>query len=93
MTNPKDLKTIGLTQFSYHSNHALLGINPGTPVITALAHASDLLQISKLLTADTSISFDPERHVMASRYLQDLSKALIDDVVKVLGAAENNPPP
>ncbi|MDQ0122439.1 hypothetical protein J2W17_001384 [Pseudomonas lini] len=33
MTNPKDLKTIGLTHFSFHANEPLFRINAGVPVI------------------------------------------------------------
>lgn len=84
MTNPHDLKTLGLTHFSFQSNHALFRTTPGVPVATALSHASHLLHISKLLTSDTSAANDPELHACASQYLQELSKALVDDTVKVL---------
>ena len=33
MTIPQDLKTIGLTPFSYHANEPLFRINAGVPVI------------------------------------------------------------
>ncbi|SDN59572.1 Protein of unknown function [Pseudomonas arsenicoxydans] len=52
MTNPKDLKTIGLTPFSYHANEPLFRINAGVPVIEALSHASDLLHVAKLLASE-----------------------------------------
>ncbi|MGP6458104.1 DUF3077 domain-containing protein [Pseudomonas parakoreensis] len=80
MTDYLDLKTPGLTHFSFQANQALFRTNRGVPVIAALSHTSHLLHISRLLTADTSVSRDP------SQYLQELSKALIDDVVKVLDA-------
>jgi hypothetical protein len=51
MTNPKDLKTIGLTPFSYHANEPLFRINAGVPVIAALSHVSDLLHVAKLLAS------------------------------------------
>jgi len=47
--------------------------------------------ISKLLTADSIVSRDPDLHAYASQYLQELSKALIDDVVKVMDAPPDKP--
>ena len=90
MTNPQDLKTIGLTPFSYHANEPLFRINAGVPVIAALSHASDLLHVAKLLASDSAMVRDTDRHAWASHYLQDMSKAIIDDVVKVLAAPCNN---
>lgn len=58
MTIPQDLKTIGLTPFSYHANATMVR--------------------------------DSDRHAWASHFLQDMSKAIIDDVVKVLDAPCNN---
>lgn len=34
---------------------------------------------------------DPDLHAYASQYLQELSKALIDDVVKVMDAPSDKP--
>jgi hypothetical protein len=48
MTNPQDMKTVGLTPFSYHANEPLFRVNAGVPVIHALYHASDLLHVAKL---------------------------------------------
>ncbi|ATE80201.1 DUF3077 domain-containing protein [Pseudomonas frederiksbergensis] len=90
MTNPQDLKTIGLTHFSLHANEPLFRINAGVPIIEALSHASDLLHVSKLLASDAAMLRDTDRHAWASHYLQDMSKAIIDDVVKVLDAPGNN---
>lgn len=90
MTNPQDLKTIGLTHFSLHANEPLFRINAGVPIIEALSHASDLLHVSKLLASDAAMRRDTDRHAWASHYLQDMSKAIIDDVVKVLDAPGNN---
>jgi hypothetical protein len=51
-----------------------------------------LLHISKLLTsADSTVARDPDLHACASQYLQELSKALIDDVVKVMDAPPDKP--
>lgn len=90
MTNLKDLKTIGFTAFCYHDNQALFRINRGVPIIQALHHASDLLHIAKVLASDAAMVRDSDRHAWASHYLQDMSKAIIDDVAKVLEAPCNN---
>lgn len=90
MTNPQDLKTIGLTPFSYHDNQPLFRINRDVPIIRALHHASDLLHISKLLASDAAMIRDSDRHAWASHFLQEMSKAIIDDVAKVLDAPGNN---
>jgi hypothetical protein len=90
MTNPQDLKTIGLTHFSFHANEPLFRVNAGVPVIQALYHASDLLHVAKLLATDAAMVRDTDRHAWASHFLQDMSKAIIDDVVKVLDAPMNN---
>jgi hypothetical protein len=39
MTTYQDLKTLGLTHFSFHSNQAMFRTNRGVPVIAALSHA------------------------------------------------------
>jgi len=90
MTNPQDLTTIGLTHFSFHANEPLFRVNAGVPVITALSHASDLLHLAKLLASDAAMVRDTDRNAWASHFLQDMSKAIIDDVVKVLYAPMNN---
>ncbi|WPN59068.1 DUF3077 domain-containing protein [Pseudomonas sp. P9_31] len=90
MTNPQDLKTIGLTHFSLHTNEPLFRINAGAPLIEALSHATDLLHVAKLLASDAAMVRDTDRPAWASHYLQDMSKAIVDDVVKVLDAPCNN---
>ena len=65
MTNPQDLKTIGLTHFSFHANTPLFRINAGVPVIEALSHASDLLHVAKLLASDAAMVRDTDRHAWA----------------------------
>ena len=79
MMNPQDLKTIGLTHFSFHADEPLFRINAGVPVIEALSHASDLLHVAKLLASDAAMVRDTDRHAWASHYLQEMSKAIIDD--------------
>jgi hypothetical protein len=87
MTNPQDLKTIGLTPFSIHSDQALFHVNSGVPIREALSHVSDLLHIAKLLAEDATTERGSNRYACASHYLQEMSKAVIDDVVKVLSPA------
>ncbi|RON37330.1 DUF3077 domain-containing protein [Pseudomonas brassicacearum] len=62
----------------------------GVPIIQALSHASDLIHIAKLLASDAAMVRDTDRYAWASHFLQDMSKALIDDVAKVLDAPGNN---
>ncbi|MHC8403014.1 DUF3077 domain-containing protein [Pseudomonas sp. MDT1-17] len=86
-TNPSEpsaLKTIGLTPFIYCSNQALFHVNRGVPIADALAQASDLLFLAKALTVDAAYAKDTDRHTWAAHYLTAMSKAVIDDVVKVL---------
>jgi hypothetical protein len=45
----------------------------------------------KLLTADSTVPRDSDLHAFASQYLQELSTALIDDVVKVMDAPSDKP--
>ncbi|CAH0183809.1 DUF3077 domain-containing protein [Pseudomonas sp. ABY48] len=91
MTHPKDLKTPGLTPFSYHSDRPLFRVNSGIPIGEALSHASDLLHVAKVLAEDAAMIRSTDRYAWASCYLQDMSKAVIDDVVKVLEAPGSNP--
>jgi len=86
MPNPQDFKTIGLTPFSFHSDRPLFRVNSGVPIGEALSHASDLLHVAKLLAEDAAMIRDTDRYAWASCYLQDMSTAVIDDVVKVLEA-------
>jgi hypothetical protein len=44
-----------------------------------------LLHIAKMLAEDAAMERGSDRHAWASHYLQEMSKAVIDDVVKVLG--------
>ncbi|WP_434602524.1 DUF3077 domain-containing protein [Pseudomonas sp. Z4-7] len=91
MPNPRDLKTPGLTPFSYHSDRPLFRVNSGIPIGVALSHASDLLHIAMRLADDAAMVRGTDRYAWASCYLQEMSKAVIDDVVKVLEAPGSNP--
>lgn len=84
MSEKPELTTIGLTPFHYCSNQPLFRVNPGVPVGNALAQASDLLYLAKQLTADAAYAKDTDRHAWAAHYLTAMSKAVVDDVHKVL---------
>lgn len=84
MTNPSELKTIGLTPAIYCENQALFHVTRGVPLGDALSMASDFLSLAKSLTVDAAYARDTDRHTWAAHYLTSLSKALVDDAVKVL---------
>ena len=79
-----ELKTIGLTPFIYCSNQPLFHVTRDVPLSDALAMASDFLFLSKELTRDAAFNRDTDRHIWAAHYLTAMSKAVIDDVTKVL---------
>ena len=82
--HPSELKTIGLTPFIYCSNQALFHVSSGVPLADALAQASNLLYLAKELTMDAAYAKDTDRHAWAAHYLTSMSKAVVDDVMKVL---------
>jgi hypothetical protein len=85
--NPSDhseLKTVGFTPFLYLSDQPLFHVCRNVPIADALAQASDLLFLAKSLTVDAAYAQDSDRHAWAAHYLTTMSKAVIDDVVKVL---------
>ena len=79
-----ELKTIGLTPFIYCSNQPLFHVTRDVPLSDALAMTSDFLFLSKELTRDAAFNRDTDRHIWAAHYLTAMSKAVIDDAVKVL---------
>jgi hypothetical protein len=81
--SPSELKTIGFTPFLYFSNQPLFHVCRDVPIADALAQASDLLFLAKSLTIDAAYAQDSDRHAWAAHYLTTMSKALVDDVVKV----------
>ena len=81
---PSELQTIGLTPFIYCSNEPLFHVTRGVPLAEALAQASNLLYLVKELTIDAAYVKDTDRHAWAAHYLTAMSKAVIDDVTKVL---------
>jgi hypothetical protein len=83
-STPSELKTIGLPPFIYCSNQALFRVSRDVPLGDALAMASDFLFLAKELTKDAAYARDTDRHSWAAHYLTAMSKAVIDDAVKVL---------
>ena len=79
-----NLKTIGLTPFIYCSNQPLFHVTRDVPLGDALAMASDFLFLAKELTRDAAFHRDTDRHIWAAHYLTAMSKAVVDDAVKVL---------
>ena len=84
MTNPTELKTIGLTPAIYCSDQPLFHVTRGVPLVDALAMASDFLSLAKALTKDAAYASRPDRQAWAAHYLTSLSKAVVDDAVKVM---------
>ncbi|MCY1177761.1 hypothetical protein D3C76_1162070 [compost metagenome] len=52
--------------------------------------ASDFLFLAKTLTEDAAYARDTDRHAWAAHYLTSMSKALVDDAVKVLTRDRDN---
>ncbi len=84
MTEQPELKTIGLTPAIYCADQPLFHVTRGVPLCDALSMASDFLFLAKTLTEDAAYARDTDRHAWAAHYLTSLSKALVDDAVKVL---------
>ncbi|WP_448091094.1 DUF3077 domain-containing protein [Pseudomonas azerbaijanoccidentalis] len=84
MTDQTELKTIGLTPAIYCADQALFHVTRGVPLGDALSMASDFLFLAKTLTEDAAYARDSDRHAWAAYYLTSMSKALVDDAVKVL---------
>jgi len=84
MTNQPGLKTIGLTPAIYCGDQPLFHVTRDVPLGDALSMASDFLFLAKTLTEDAAYAKDTDRHAWAAHYLTSMSKALVDDAVKVL---------
>jgi len=83
-TEQTEAKTIGFTPFIYCSNQPLFRVNAGVPISQALAQASDLLFLAKAFAEDAAFTKNTDRHAWAAHYFTEMSKAVVDDVVKVL---------
>jgi len=84
MTEQPELKTIGLTPAIYCADQALFHVTRDVPLGDALAMASDFLFLAKALSKDAACARDTDYHAWAAHYLTSMSKALVDDAVKVL---------
>ncbi|PTR22751.1 DUF3077 domain-containing protein [Pseudomonas sp. GV085] len=84
MTEQPELKTIDLTPAIYCADQALFHVTRDVPLGDALSMASDFLFLAKTLTEDSAYAIDTDRHAWAAHYLTSMSKALVDDAVKVL---------
>ena len=84
MTNQPELKTIGLTPAIYCGDQPLFHVTRDVPLGDALSMASDFLFLAKTLPEDAAYAKDTDRHAWAAHYLTSMSKALVDDAVKVL---------
>ena len=80
------LTTPGLTVFSVQGEQALFRVNAGVPISEALTHVSELLHLAKRLAEDATQERGSDRHAWASHYLQEMSKAVVDDVIVALNA-------
>ncbi|MHC8323619.1 DUF3077 domain-containing protein [Pseudomonas sp. GB2N2] len=89
--HPSDLKTIGLTPFLYCLNQAQFHVTRGVPLADALAQASNLLCLAKELTIEAAYAKDTDRFAWAAHYLTSMSKAVVDDVMKVLERGPDGP--
>ncbi|ANJ58123.1 hypothetical protein PMA3_24330 [Pseudomonas silesiensis] len=92
MTEQSELKTIGLTPAIYRSDQPLFHVTRGVPLADALSMASDFLFLAKTLTEDAAYATNTDRHAWAAHYLTAMSKALVDDAVKVLTRDRNVAP-
>ncbi|PMZ69722.1 DUF3077 domain-containing protein [Pseudomonas sp. FW305-70] len=84
MTEQPEAKTIGLIPCMYCPDEPLFHVSGGVPISKALAQASNLLFLAKSFAEDAAYAKDTDRHAWAAHYLTAMSKAVIDDVVKVL---------
>ena len=82
--SPSELKTVGFTPFLYLSEQPLFHVCRDVPIADALAQASDLLFLAKSLSVDAAYAQDSDRHAWAAHHLTSMSKAVVDDVQKVL---------
>ncbi|MCU1750577.1 DUF3077 domain-containing protein [Pseudomonas sp. 6D_7.1_Bac1] len=86
MTDHSDIKTIGIAPFGYcgDSDQPLFRVNRGVQIREALERASDMLHCAKVLAMDAAMERDKHSYAWASHYLIEMSKAVVDDVVKVV---------
>ncbi|PMZ68979.1 MULTISPECIES: DUF3077 domain-containing protein [unclassified Pseudomonas] len=81
---------MGLAPAIYCADQALFHVTRGVPLGDALSMASDFLFLAKTHTEDAAYARDTDRHAWAADYLTSMSKALVDDAVKVLTRDRDN---
>ncbi|MBC3361851.1 DUF3077 domain-containing protein [Pseudomonas sp. SWRI154] len=81
-----EAKTIGYTPFHYCSDRPLFRINGGVPLNEALQQAPNLLHLAYRLAEDATFERKTDRHGWAAHYLMEMSKAVVDVVVKDMTA-------
>jgi hypothetical protein len=91
MTEQPELKTIGLTPAINCGDQALFHVTRNVPLGDALSMASDFLFLAKSLCVDAAYEKDTDRHAWAAHYLTSMSKAVVDDVMKVLERERTTP--
>lgn len=87
--DPSALSTLGVTPFSFQGDQPLFRVNGGVSLPDALSHVCELLHVAELLAEDAAMTRETDRYAWASRYLQEMCKAVVDDVVKVLKSPGN----
>jgi len=82
------LCTAGITSCGRSINgHALFTVNPDTPAVEVLEHASILQNCANKLMTEAALG-DPAGHAALSAvYLNEMAKALMDDVAQGISRA------
>lgn len=69
------------------NGHALFTVNPDTPAVDALEHASILQNCANRMMTEAALG-DPSGHAALSVvYLNEMAKALMDDVAQGISRA------
>ncbi|WP_339481290.1 MULTISPECIES: DUF3077 domain-containing protein [unclassified Pseudomonas] len=66
------------------SDSQLFRVNGGVPLNETLLQASDLLHLAYRLAEDAIFERKTDRHAWDAHHLMEMSKAVIDDAVKVM---------
>jgi len=81
--NQTHLRTAGTTPCGRTLNgHALFTVNPDTPAIDALEHASILQSCANKLMTEAALGDGRGHAALSAVYLNEMAKALMDDVAQ-----------
>ena len=81
--NQTDLCTAGITLCGRTLNgHALFTVNPDTPAIDVLEHASILQNCANKLMTEAALGDSTGHAALSAVYLNEMAKALMDDVAQ-----------